>query len=291
MPAQSVDRLLIIVTPPAGVNRQFNATRSGRTLFRSRSEPAPRPLCVVPIHTTMLIALAAFVWLVAIAVFRHIRAALIIAAVLFAYVLGCGWLGEPPLRALENRTPIAGAPEYAGRVAIVMLGSGTEHDGAHRLVPNSDALRRIAAAARQYVACKARGAACTLIVSGGNPQRHEQAEADNYRPYLIERGVAPADIVLERKSLTTYENASYVSTILHKAHYDQVILLSSAYQLPRALLDFHRFGIDPLPSASNRRSVPPSWQPTFTHIVNTNIAWHEWIGIAQFHVYQRLGWF
>lgn len=239
----------------------------------------------------MLIVLAALVWLAAIAVLRRLRRPLVAAAVVFAYVLGCGWLGEPLLRALEDRIPSAGTPAYGGHVAIVMLGSGTEYDDAHRLVPKRDALRRIDAAARQYAACEADGARCTVIVSGGNPQRHAQAEADNYRPYLIERGVAPADMILEHQSLTTYQNARYVSAILHKACYDRVILLSSAYHLPRALLDFRRFGIDPLPIASNRRSLPPSWLPTFAHVVNTNIAWHEWIGIAQFHVYRRLGWF
>jgi uncharacterized SAM-binding protein YcdF (DUF218 family) len=239
----------------------------------------------------MLIVLAAVLWLAAIVLLRRVRRPLILGAFVFAYALGCGWLGEPLLRALESRVALTDWPAYAGRVAIVMLGSGTEYNDAHRLVPKFDALRRIEATARQYAACKARRAACTVIVSGGNPQRHKQAEADNYRPYLIERGVAPADIVLERQSLTTYDNARLVSAILNKGRYDQVILLSSAYQLPRALLDFHRFGIAPVPYSSNRRALAPSWLPSLAHVENTGIAWHEWVGIAQFHVYRRLGWF
>ncbi|KFE58131.1 hypothetical protein IV01_00010, partial [Pseudomonas syringae] len=41
------------------------------------------------------------------------------------------------------------------------------------------------------------GASCRVIVSGGNPQRHETSEADNYLPYLLQRQVPRADIVLE----------------------------------------------------------------------------------------------
>lgn len=239
----------------------------------------------------MLVALVALLWLVAIAILRRHRRAVFIATALFAYLLSAGWLGEPALRVLERRVPAHATPRYTGNVAIVMLGSGTRYDDAHRLVPKREALRRIDATARQFAICRAQRARCTVVVSGGNPQKHEQSEAANYRPYLLSQGVLPANIVLEEASLTTYENARYSSAILRQSRYDHIVLITSAYHLPRALLDFHRFDIDVMPFASHYQWQRPGWKPRLKHIANTNLAWHEWIGIVQFHVYRRLGWF
>ncbi|PPB84156.1 MULTISPECIES: YdcF family protein [Mycetohabitans] len=239
----------------------------------------------------MLVAFIVLLWLVALAVSRRHRHMICVAAALFAYLLCAGWLGEPALHALETRVPAVSPPRYAGHVAIVVLGSGTEYDDAHRLVPKFDAWRRIDAAASQFALCRAQRAQCTLVVSGGNPQKHEQSEAANYQPHLVSRGVPAANIVLEPDSLSTYENARNTGAILRQHHYDQIVLITSAYHLPRALLDFHHFGINVVPFASNHRWRRPGWRPHLAHVVNTSIAWHEWIGLAQFHVYRRIGWF
>ncbi|MEJ2769704.1 YdcF family protein [Mycetohabitans sp. B46] len=239
----------------------------------------------------MLVAFVAFLWLVAIAISRRHRRTTCVAAALFAYLLCAGWLGEPALHALETRVPAASPPRYAGNVAIVLLGSGTEYDGAHRLVPKFDAWRRIDAAAAQFTLCRAQRAQCTLVISGGNPQKHEHSEAVNYRPHLVSHGVPASNIVLEPDSLNTYENARNTGAILRRHHYDQIVLITSAYHLPRALLDFHHFGINAVPFASNHRWRRPGWRPHLAHVINTRIAWHEWIGLAQFYVYRRIGWF
>jgi uncharacterized SAM-binding protein YcdF (DUF218 family) len=240
----------------------------------------------------MLLALLAVPWLIALLLCPRRRKVLAAAGLACWYVVACGWPGEPLLHRLEGRVP-AVAPHFNGRVALLMLGSGTEYDDGppHHLVPKRDALRRIEATAALYANCTARGAACTVIVSGGNPQRHIQSEADNYRPYLVARGVPPRALVLENRSLTTYENAKYTRAILGNGHYESVILVTSAYHLPRALLDFRRFGVTVIPFASNQRALVPTLTPRWAHLVNTAVVLHEWVGIAQFHVYRRLGWF
>jgi uncharacterized SAM-binding protein YcdF (DUF218 family) len=103
--------------------------------------------------------------------------------------------------------------------------------------------------------------------------------------------VPRADIVLENSSLTTYENARNVSAILEGSRYDSLILVTSAYQMPRALLDFHRFGLAPQPMISNARRARLGVLPRYDNLVNAEIALHELIGIAQFHVYRAIGWF
>jgi uncharacterized SAM-binding protein YcdF (DUF218 family) len=130
-----------------------------------------------------------------------------------------------------------------------------------------------------------------VIVSGGNPQRHPATEADTYLPYLLRQNVPRADIVLEDTSRTTYENARNVSAILGQSRYDTLILVTSAYHMPRALLDFHRFGMTPEPVISSTRHVQLGVLPRYDNLVDANIALHELIGLAQFYVYRKLGWF
>ncbi len=96
---------------------------------------------------------------------------------------------------------------------------------------------------------------------------------------------------MKTSSLTTYENARNVSAILGQSHYDTLILVTSAYHMPRALLDFHRFGLAPQPLISSARHAELGVLPRYENLKSAEIALHELIGIAQFHVYRALGWF
>jgi uncharacterized SAM-binding protein YcdF (DUF218 family) len=219
------------------------------------------------------------------------RAALAVTGVIFFWSLAAGWLTAPLLDFAQKGAPSTEPVTYAASTMIVMLGSGTDYDDDHRLVPRTDALARIATSAAIYAACKHSGSSCEVIISGGNPQKHEASEADTYLPYLLEKQVPRSDVILENHSRTTYENARNVAAILHDTRYGKLILITSAYQMPRALLDFHRFGLVPEPVISNRRHVHLGLLPRFDNLMNADLALHELIGIAQFYVYRMIGWF
>ncbi|MBV8259670.1 MAG: YdcF family protein, partial [Paraburkholderia sp.] len=59
----------------------------------------------------------------------------------------------------------------------------------------------------------------------------------------------------------------------------------------RAMLDFQRFDMHPLPAVSNVRSVERGLLPRPANLKSAETALHELIGIAQFHVYRMIGWF
>lgn len=224
---------------------------------------------------------------------RRARLALGPSAILLLWLLAAGWLAAPLLNAVQARAPDSSPIRFGSRTVIVLLGSGTEYDARGRLIPKKDASARIAKAASVYAECKTAmpHGECRVLVSGGNPQRHEASEADTYAPYLLRSKVARADFVLENASRNTYENAKFVAHMLRDRHYDSLILVTSAYQMPRALLDFDRFGLPVQPVVSNAREVRCGALPRLSNLVNANIALHELIGIAQFHVYRALGWF
>jgi uncharacterized SAM-binding protein YcdF (DUF218 family) len=219
------------------------------------------------------------------------RVVLAIAGVIFFWSLAAGWLAAPLLNLAQSGPPTTAPVSYATRTMIVMLGSGTDYDTNHRLVPRTDALARIATSATVYAACKRSGSNCKVIIAGGNPQKHGASEADTYLPYLMEKQVPRTDVILENRSLTTYQNARNVAAILRQTQYDALILITSAYQMPRALLDFHRFGLTPMPVISNRRHIHLGLLPCFDNLANAELALHELVGVAQFYVYRMIGWF
>ncbi|WP_425605899.1 YdcF family protein [Paraburkholderia sejongensis] len=239
----------------------------------------------------MILFILLALFFAAIVLWKSARRPLVICTLALFWLLAAGWLAAPLLDLAQPQRNSAAPVRFAPHTAIVLLGGGTVYDDNHQLVPPRDVLPRIEVTAQTYAACKRTAPSCHVIVSGGNPQRHSATEADTYLPYLLERQVARSDIVLERTSRTTYENARNVSAIVGQSHYDTLILVTSAYQMPRALLDFRHFGIQPQPQISSARSARLGVLPRFGNLAVAEIALHELVGIAQFHVYSAIGWF
>ncbi len=259
--------------------------------LRRDSKPVDlsRKSYVTPFKLILFTLLALF--FAAIVLWKRARRPLAVGAIAVFWLLAAGWLTAPLLDLAQPREQTAMPVRFGPRTAIILLGGGTRYDHDHVLVPPRDVLARIAVSAQNYAACKRSAAICQVIVSGGNPQRHSAAEADTYLPYLLRDQVPRADIVLENTSRTTYENARNVSAILNRSPYDTLILVTSAYHMPRALLDFRRFGLEPQPMISNTRHAQLGVLPRYDNLVSAETALHELIGIAQFYVYRAIGWF
>ena len=231
-------------------------------------------------------------------VWRRGRTVLAISALAVFWLLSAGWLTTVLLDLAQPtayRTPYDPAKPasvaIAPRTAIVVLGGGTEHRDDGRLVPKHDVYARLATAAALYARCANERASCRVIVSGGNPQHHEATEADTYAPYLLRAHVTPSSLVLENRSLTTWQNARNVARAMGDRHDETLLLVTSAYHMRRAMLDFRRFGLDPVPVVSNVRSARCGWLPRLHNLAAAETALHELIGTAQFYVYRMLGWF
>jgi uncharacterized SAM-binding protein YcdF (DUF218 family) len=239
--------------------------------------------------------LVLFVW------WRPARLLIAAGAIVFCWLLASGWLTAPLLDLAQPtayRSPYDPAKPlprpFGTRTAIVMLGGGTRVNDRGVLVPQPDVYARLATAASLYARCRAAGSVCRVIVSGGNPEHHAATEADTYAPYLLRAGVARSDLVLENTSLNTWQNARNVTRLLKTwpdAASTTVLLVTSAYHMPRALLDFRRNDCDPVPVVSGTRVALMGWQPRLANLRSAVTALHELIGIAQFHVYCMIGWF
>jgi uncharacterized SAM-binding protein YcdF (DUF218 family) len=198
-------------------------------------------------------------------------------------------LPGPLVRLANDHYTAINDPRFGSRMAIVVLGGGTSYDHQRRLVPKGDAMTRIDLAASLYKRCVETEKACFVIVSGGNPQHHEQSEADLYGSLLLDAGVKRADLILENESLDTYENARNTEKILRSRQYDKLLLITSSLHMRRAMLAFDAFGLHPQPTVAYVRPPLTWWLPRRKGWFDSNSALHELVGIARFYVWRWIG--
>jgi uncharacterized SAM-binding protein YcdF (DUF218 family) len=243
----------------------------------------------------MTLPLLAFLTLLAIglAFMGRRRPAGVLLGVILALglAIGCGPVAGGLLQGLERGYPGAAAGGWGKRAAIILLGGGTEK------VPGNGALEtsplvygRLVKALELYVACKRQAGECFILASGGDPLRHGASEAAVYGEALRKLGVAPADIVLEQKSLNTWQNAQFCAQLLESRPAERVFLVTSGVHLRRSALYFAHFGVEASPVRADYVSAEWSPVPLAYNFLLTDLALHEYAGILRYDLYEDLGW-
>ena len=183
--------------------------------------------------------------------------------------------------------PIAQSP-VAG--AIVVLGGDIGVPLAPRV--NSEIRgNRALHAFRLYTARKSK----LIIISGGNvfPQVGVEPEAYYTSKLLKEWGIPSEAILIEGRSRNTYENAIETKKLLNARQIDKILLITSAFHMPRALATFRTAGIDATPSPSSYSIVNYSrpqildWIPSIGNLGRVQVVIREKLGIL---VYRYRGW-
>lgn len=175
--------------------------------------------------------------------------------------------------------------------AIVMLGAGTAHGANAKAVEvGIFGYGRLAKTLALYRDCKKSGNQCTVIVSGGDAHYQGTAEATVYAAYLQNLGIESADLVLESKSLNTWQNAQFTAAILRAQTHDSVLLVTSGVHLTRSLLYFQQAGVTATPVRADYLSAVSSWVPISYNFLVTDLALHENLGVLRYRLYNRLGW-
>ncbi len=148
---------------------------------------------------------------------------------------------------------------------------------------------RIARAAALYRLCHASGNDCKVLASGGDPLHNGHSEAAVYGDLLQALGVPPADLMLEQRSLSTWQNAQFSRPLLLAYQPQRVLLVSSGLHLRRSLRYFAHFGIRPEPVRGDLVRAVPSWLPQAWNAALFDAALHEYIGLVRYRVYNALG--
>lgn len=133
--------------------------------------------------------------------------------------------------------------------AIVVLGTGRYADAPEY---GSDTVSRLALERLRYAARLHRQTALPILVTGGTTDSVEQAEATLMRTTL-QRDFQITPRWVEPRARNTMENAVYSRALLAQAGVEQIILVTHAWHMRRALWSFQLAGfkVTPAPTAFN----------------------------------------
>jgi uncharacterized SAM-binding protein YcdF (DUF218 family) len=193
---------------------------------------------------------------------------------------GIEWLGAAAQRlgvdalARHLARPLAVAPDLRSRRFVVVLSGGIRSAG-HL---NATTVARV----HHAVALLRDGRGEVLVVSGGPRRRGRPSAAPAMRALAEELGVEPARILVEGRSSRTSENAREVVRLLPDAARDDVLLVTSALHMRRAMLCFARHGFD---VGAAPVAVADGEDPPRKSLVTQSL--HEYLGLAY---YRALGW-
>lgn len=213
-------------------------------------------------------------------------------AALAAFVFAClprvgGWL----IGRLESVHPRLTAAEAGKADAVLVLGGSLGGSSPAGHVPNwSDAVERFEGG----VALMRAGAAPWLLFPGGVAPADPAIvpEGERLRGMAIDRGVPAERIVVLGAVGNTADEARAFAAHAREHGMKRVILVTSAWHMPRAARQFRKSSVEIVPFPVDFRNNPsPPWPwwnylPTAAGLAHTEIALRECYGIAFYAVFR-----
>jgi uncharacterized SAM-binding protein YcdF (DUF218 family) len=197
------------------------------------------------------------------------------------------------MRGLERQYPILPAAQFPSADAIVLLGGTVYPVEPPRVEAEEMSGSRAVRAARLFHA----GKAPKILCAGGVPYEPSPGvvrnEAVDMRELLQDLGVPASAVVLEENSRNTAENAMYAARILKESGNSSVLLVTSAFHMPRAVALFEKEGLQVVPAPSDVRATGDPWRlarllPTPEALKLTTLAVNEYVGYWGYRLLGRL---
>ena len=194
------------------------------------------------------------------------------------------WLASTPcvggmlLHSLQSYPALAPDAKNPGAQAIVVLSAGADRSGTEYGGPviGSMTLQRL-----RYGITLQRRFQLPLLVSGGKPASHTPTLARMMK-IAAEREFGANVTWTEDASADTRQNAQFSARILKQNGIRRVLLVTTAWHMPRAMQCFENAGIEAIAAPTAfRGEVFASWTsfvPHWNGLRDTCLAMHEWGG-------------
>lgn len=162
---------------------------------------------------------------------------------------------------------------------IVVLGGG--NGGSQQFPPNtqlsSASLARLIEAIRLY-----RQNTNSILVLSGGRVFGAPADATVLNNAAVALGVQKNNMEIEAGSRDTFEEAKHLKPLIKNQRF---VLVTSAYHMPRAMEIFKNAGMNPIPAPTqfltkHDQHNPRYYFPNVTNLVHSDIALHEYFGMA-----------
>ena len=211
-------------------------------------------------------------------------------AIILIYLLSITAVSDHLIKSLEEVYPQPAVSELQSADAIVMLGGGScggvpDFDGEGQV--SADAANRLFMALRLHKRLR-----LPVILSGGQVHSYSGTEAEIEERLLQACGVDGSFLLKDAKSRNTAENALYTRQLCQERGFRKVVLVTSAYHMPRSVLFFRRAGVDVIPYPTDYKTHKEIvldafvFTPSAEALRNTAISLKEYLGI----VAVKMGW-
>lgn len=131
-----------------------------------------------------------------------------------------------------------------------------------------------------------------ILISGGSADifGNDTIESVLLKNFLVKIGIPEAHVLTEEKSRNTRENALFSAELLKNLPQNNLLLITSASHMPRALKCFEKVGLycDIFPtdhySGSRKYNLDTLLIPSTRTLFNWNVFIHEILGMASYKV-------
>ncbi len=210
---------------------------------------------------------------------RYLRILLIFQIVLI-YILSIPVTSDFLYSRLESIAPLSEVQINNNQAdVIVVLAGGI--DGYAREYGGPD-ISNFTIPRLRYAAWLQKKTGLPVIVTGGI-ERGGATEAELMKKVLLQEYEIKGQVLVEKQSQSTYDNALYSSRIMAQHGYKRYFLVTSAFHMPRALDVFKRFNDNVIPAPAayyyNRTVIEPGIFKPHSKTVWVNYqALHEIVG-------------
>ena len=213
----------------------------------------------------------------------------VVSSVLWLMVISTPFVPNLLVRNLENRYTVF-SPEYLQNkkrpVNILVLGGGHADD--ERLPDNSQLAESSLARLAEGIRVHRLLPKSTLITSGYAGKSNDTPHAIVLANAALILGVDSSSIKMQKYPENTWQEA--VAYKQNNGDSINLILVTSAAHMPRAMYLFHKAGLNPIAAPANflvkneKKKDFFFWAPSSRHIEKTESAIHEYVGLLWYRV-------
>jgi uncharacterized SAM-binding protein YcdF (DUF218 family) len=206
-----------------------------------------------------------------------------VGAVLLLWAASTPFVAGALLTALQRHPPLPANGALPAADAIVVLSAEADVTGAEYggTVAGPTTMQRL-----RYGAALQRRTGLPLLVSGGVPARGAPSLAATMAAAATNELGVPVRWQ-EDRSADTFENAAFSAALLREHGVRRVLLVTSAWHMPRAAAAFAANGLDVVAAPTGFRAEPESGLqlvPDWRALRDTCLALHELLGAAWYAV-------
>jgi len=172
--------------------------------------------------------------------------------------------------------------------AIVLLGGGIYENAPE--YGGGDELGRYAMMRTLYAADIAIKTGLDVYATGGKPLTQDaDPEGSIMRRWLIRFGLSDSTVFAENVADNTWENAAYMKTLLAERGVHRIILVTSAWHMPRSAWCFEAHGFEVVTAPTDFLTKQEnydlrSYLPRWTVLADSGQALHEYLGLLWYRL-------